>query len=173
MDWQQILIPSGSLVELVVRGTIMYLGLFIVLRVILNRQAGSVGLSDLLLVILIANAAQNGMSDDYQSVTEGLVLVGTIVFWSYAIDWLGYRFPRLQRLVRPPPLRLVKDGQMLHRNMRRELITEDELMSQLRQQGIDDIGRVKEAFMEGDGRISAIAQEPEPARGTPEKKEVG
>jgi uncharacterized membrane protein YcaP (DUF421 family) len=170
MDWKQIFIPSGSLIELVLRGTLVYLSLFIILRVMLNRQAGSIGISDLLLVMLIANAAQNAISDDYKSVTEGVVLVITIVGWSYALDWLGYRFPQLQRFLRPPPLRLIKDGQILHRNLRRELITEEELMSQIRQQGIDDISRIKEAVMEGDGRVSVVTEEPEPARGTPDRK---
>jgi len=172
MDWKQILVPSGSLLELVVRGTLIYLSLFVILRVMLNRQSGGIGISDLLLVMLIANAAQNAISADYHSVTEGVVLVITIVFWSYALDWLGYRFPRFQRFLRPPPLLLVKDGQVLPRNLRRELITEDELMSQLRQQGIDDVARIKEAFMESDGRISAVTQEPEPARGTDDQKVV-
>jgi uncharacterized membrane protein YcaP (DUF421 family) len=99
-----------------------------------------------------------------------VVLVITIVGWSYALDWLGYRFPQLQRFLRPPPLRLIKDGQILHRNLRRELITEEELMSQIRQQGIDDISRIKEAVMEGDGRVSVVTEEPEPARGSPDRK---
>lgn len=172
MDWNQIFVPSGSLIELVVRGTLVYLAMFIILRVILNRQAGSIGISDLLLVMLLANAAQNAISDDYTSVTEGVVLIVTIVFWSYALDWLGYRFPRFQRFLRPPPLLLVKDGQLLPRNLRRELITEDELMSQLRQQGIDDLQRIKEAFMEGDGRISVVTHEAESGRGTNDRKVV-
>lgn len=80
----------------------------------------------------------------------------TIIFWNYALDWLGYRFPRFRRFVHPSPLPLVKDGRMLRQNMRRELMTEDELMSQLREQGVDDISKVKEARMEGDGRVSVI-----------------
>lgn len=170
MNWEQLFIPSGSLIELVVRGTLMYLSIFVMLRVMLNRQAGAISISDLLLVVLIADAAQNAISADYHSLTEGLVLVGTIVFWSYALDWLGYRFPRLQRFLRPPPLLLVKDGQVQRRNLRRELITVDELMSQVREQGVDDLARVKEAYMEGDGRISVITYEQEPARGPEERQ---
>ncbi len=64
------------------------------------------------MIALIADAAQNAMSSDYKSITEGIVLVGTIVFWDYALDWLAFRFPRFQRLVRPAPLLLIKDGRM-------------------------------------------------------------
>src|SRR3712207_8501617 len=50
----------------------------------------------------------------------------TIIFWSYFLDWLGYQFPQIQRFIHPAPLPLVRNGQMLQRNMRRELITKGE-----------------------------------------------
>jgi len=120
---------------------------------------GAFSISDLLMVVLIADAAQNAMSAGYTSVTDGLILVATIIFWSYALDWLGYRFPGFQKLVHPPPLPLVRDGRMLARNLRRELITVDELMSHLREQGVKDLRKVKSAAMEGDGRISVVTRE--------------
>ena len=92
------------------------------------------------------------------------MLIATIVFWNYALDWLGHRFPRVERLLHPPPLLLIKDGRLLRRNMRQELVTEEELMSHLRQQGIAELAQVKEAYMEGDGQISIIPRE-QPARG--------
>ncbi len=98
-----------------------------------------------------------------------MFLVATIVCWNYALDWLGYRVPWLQRFLRPPALLLVKDGRMLPRNMRRELITKDELMSHLREQGTDNLADVKEAYMEGDGRISVICREVQTS-GTPERQ---
>ena len=75
------------------------------------------------------------MSAGYTSVTDGLILVATIIFWSYALDWLAYHFPRFVSLQHPSPKPLVQDGEMVARNMRRELITVDELMSHLREQG--------------------------------------
>ena len=134
----------------------MYLALFFLLRVILKRQAGTLGMTDLLLITLLADASQNGMAGDYKSLPDGIVLVATIIFWSYALDWLSFKSPRFQRLIEPPPLPLIKNGQLLRRNMRRELITEADLMGQLREQGISDISRVKEAYIESDGRISIL-----------------
>jgi len=92
-------------------------------------------------------------------VTDGIILVTTIIFWSYALDWFGYRFPFFQRLLHPPPVPLVRDGRMLARNMRRELITVDELMSHMREQGVKDLGEVQSAHIEGDGRISVITRD--------------
>jgi uncharacterized membrane protein YcaP (DUF421 family) len=158
IDWKAVFVPTVSILEIVLRGTLVYLLLFFVLRV-LRRQAGALGISDLLVVVLIADAAQNAMSSEYKSVTEGAALVGTIVAWDYSLDWLGYRFPALRRLLRPAPLPLVKDGRALRRNMRSEMVSMDELMSQLREQGVEDISEVKQCHLEGDGHISVIKRE--------------
>ncbi|HEX6608996.1 MAG TPA: YetF domain-containing protein [Chloroflexia bacterium] len=156
IDWRRLFVPELPILEILIRGTVIYLGIFILLRLVLKRETGTLGITDLLVVVFLADAAQNAMAGDYHSITEGLILVGTIVFWSYALSWLGYRFPRVQRFINPPPLLLVKEGRMIPRNLRQELLTSDELMSQLRQQGVRDLAEVKEAFMEGDGRISVI-----------------
>ena len=89
------------------------------------------------------------MGKGYKSVPEGVLLVLTIVFWDFALDWLGYRFKLFAWLTRPPPLALIEDGRMLLRNMRRELITKEELLSQIREQGLDDIAQVREKGISG------------------------
>ncbi len=159
IDWRAVFVPSNSVLEIVVRGTLTYLALFTLMRVVLKRETGTVSLADLLMIVLIADASQNAMASEYKSVTEGVVLVMTLVFWNYALDWLGHRFPAFGRLVHPPPLGLIEDGRLLRRNMRREMITEDEMMSHLREQGVDEVSQVKAAYMEGDGRISVIKAE--------------
>jgi len=155
IDWHAVFVPTVSVVEIIFRGTLVYLLLFTVLRV-LRREAGGIGIADVLVIVLVADAAQNAMASEYKSVTEGAVLVGTIVFWNYTLDFLGYRFPRFQRLIRPAALPLIKNGRMLRKNMKSEMITEEELLGQLRQQGIDDVRGVKTCCLEGDGRISVI-----------------
>jgi uncharacterized membrane protein YcaP (DUF421 family) len=159
VEWRAMVTPEVALLEIVIRGTVIYLALFALLRFVLNRQAGTVGIADLLVVVLIADAAQNAMASDYTSLPDGILLVATIVFWSYALDWLGFHFPTIQRIVRPPALPLVRNGELLRRNMRQELITEGELMSQLRLQGADDLSQVKSAHMESDGRISFVMKD--------------
>jgi uncharacterized membrane protein YcaP (DUF421 family) len=155
IDWDSVFVPTVSVLEIVLRGTFIYLLLFFVLRV-LRREAGALGISDLLVVVLIADAAQNAMAGEYKSITEGAVLVGTIVAWDFFLDWLGYRFPAVQRLLRPAPLPLIKEGRVLRQNLRQEMITLEELMSQLREQGVESVGEVKRCCLEGDGRVSVI-----------------
>jgi uncharacterized membrane protein YcaP (DUF421 family) len=156
IDWNSVFIPSLGIAEIVVRGTLMYLGLFIVLRFMARRQAGHFGPADLLVIVLIADAAQNGLGKEYQAVTEGLVLVMTIVAWDYIIDWLTYRFPRLRRVLIPSSLTLIKDGRIVEKALRKEMLAMEELASQLRQQQVEDIAEVKLAKLEGDGRLSVI-----------------
>src|ERR1043165_2780119 len=96
VDWNSVFVPALGIAEIVVRGTLMYLGLFIVLRFMARRQAGRYGPADLLVIVLIADATQNGLGKEYQSVTEGLVLVITIVAWEYLLDWPAYRYSSLR-----------------------------------------------------------------------------
>lgn len=166
VDWHTVFVPDVPILEIFVRGTITYLALFTLLRAVLKRQSGNVAITDLLVIVLIADAAQNAMSSDYKSLPDGILLVGTIILWSFILDWLGYHVPTIGRFVHPPPLLLIRDGKLLRHNMRQELITKEELMSQLREQGIDDVARVKCAHIEGDGHLSVVStdekQHPKP-----------
>ncbi|MGV9674956.1 DUF421 domain-containing protein [Nocardia sp. NPDC003482] len=156
IDWEALFAPQTPPLEMVLRGTVMYLTLFALLRVVLKRETGATGMTDLLVVVLIADAAQNAMAGDYKSITDGVVLVAVIVGWSYLLNYAAYRWHWAARLIRPEPLRLVRDGRLLRRNMRQELITEAELLGKLREQGIDDLTDVHQAWMESDGQISLI-----------------
>lgn len=156
LDWQSIFASTVSPFELILRGSLIYLGIFIVLRVFLRRVAGNVTMADLLMMVLLADAAQNAMADAYDSITDGGILVGTIIFWNYALDRLGFHIPTIGRFVHPDPLLLVDNGRVLWRNMRREYITEAELLSQMRERGVEELADVKRAYIEGDGRISII-----------------
>lgn len=156
VDWEHLLVPSTPLIETVLRGSAIYLGLYLILRVLLKRQSGTLGISDLLVVVLIADAAQNGMADDYTSITDGLVLVVVIVGWAWLLDWASFRFRWFENLLRPSPLTLIDRGRVQRDAMRRELVSMSELRSQLREQGVDDISKVKSACMEPDGRLSVV-----------------
>jgi uncharacterized membrane protein YcaP (DUF421 family) len=156
MDWKSVFSLDMPVFEIVLRGSIMYIALFVLFRIVLKRQTGSLGMTDLLLITLIADASQNALAGEYKSVPSGIILVCTIVFWSYTLDWLGFKFSWFQRLTEPPPLPLIKEGKPLRRNMRKELISEDELKSQLREQGVDEWEKVKVAYIESDGHISVV-----------------
>jgi len=156
IEWAELIIPTHSLAEIALRGTVMYLSLFVILRFVMVRQSSTIGIADILVIVVIADAAQNGFSKEYKSITEGILLVLTIVFWNLFLNWISYRFKTLEWLLSPPPLPLIKNGRMNRRNMRQEFITEDELRGQLRQQGVSELAEVQDACLEANGELSVI-----------------
>jgi len=150
------LTPDVSVLETIVRGVFMYLAIFALLRVILRGRTSAVSVSDLLVLVLISDAAQNAMAADYLSITSGLVLVSTIVITSFVMDWLAFRFDGMRRFVHPEHKPLVVDGRVLRKALAEELMTEEELMTQLRLNGVEDPTEVKAAYLEGNGAISVI-----------------
>ena len=168
IDWHTVFVPTGSVVELVLRATVMYLLILAGFR-IFRRDAGSLSVSDLLVVVLIADAAQNGMAGEYKSLTEGAIVVSTIFAWNYILDWMAYRFRFVYWLLHPPSLLLIRNGQILYRNLRSQLITRQDLREQLREQGVESIESVKTCYLESDGRISVIQEDSGQRSRVPEK----
>jgi uncharacterized membrane protein YcaP (DUF421 family) len=159
VDWHAMFSPQHSLLELFLRGTIMYLVIFVLLRLVVRRQVGGIGMTDILVIVLIAEVTGNGISDNFQSVVESTTLIGTVLFWSTLIEWLQSRYPVFERLARDPKLKLIENGRMLRKNMREEFVSVEELMAQLREKGLEDCSEVKAAYMEADGRISVIRRD--------------
>jgi uncharacterized membrane protein YcaP (DUF421 family) len=93
------------------------------------------------------------------SVSEILLMIGLIVAWSYVFDLLEYRFPSLGRIFRDRQTLLIQNGRLLRGNMRRDMITEEELIAVLRKEGIDDPSMAQSACLEADGEISVIKKE--------------
>jgi len=96
------------------------------------------------------------MAGEYRTISDGVVLVLTLLGWNVLLDWLAFRFRWFNRFAEPRPLPLVREGQVMHRNLRRQFLTEDDLMSKLRQHGCEDLSAVKAARLEPDGEFSVI-----------------
>ena|SRR5436190_1198739 len=155
IDWAKLFVPSSSIAEIVVRGTVIYLALFLAMRFLPRRAIGSVGTSDILVIVLISETVSNAMQGGADTLTDGLLLAAVILALATLIDYLDYEFPTWN-LGSAKPLELVRDGKMLHQNLAREHITEEEVLSQLRQHGLDSAAPVAVARLEGDGRMSVI-----------------
>ncbi|SEQ92423.1 Protein of unknown function [Solimonas aquatica] len=155
VDWRSLFIPSGSLLEIVIRGSCIYLLLIFLLRA-LRREAGQIGIADVLVIVIIADAAQNAMAGTYNSITEGVLLILTIMGWDYLLDYLSLYSPRVRRWLHPDPLLLIQDGRIRPRNLRRAMISQAELLSRLRQDGLESESDVERCYLEGDGHISVI-----------------
>ena len=161
-DWFAMFGLSVPVLEQIIRGTITYLVLVLLMRLVGRREAGGLGLTDVLVVVLVADAASSGLTGSADSIADGMVLACTILFWSVVVDAASYRWPWFSTLVKAQPRTLIRDGELNRSSMRRELMSEDEVISQLRLPGIEDPARVARAFMEPNGMVSIIRNEDEP-----------
>ena len=149
--------PTVPLIEAFLRGTVIYLALFAMMRFLAQRGAvAGASLTDLLVLVLITEAATNSLAADYNSITDGIILAAIVIFWSYAVDWLSFHFRPIRRLAYPRPVKLIENGEFVRENMKRELVTEEQLRGQLRVEGVEDVEEVKEASIERNGQISVV-----------------
>jgi uncharacterized membrane protein YcaP (DUF421 family) len=160
-DWLAFLIPSLHLAELFLRGSVTYLGLAVLLRLVGRREAGGLGLTDLLVVLLAVDAASTGLTGEASTLGDSFVLVCTVLIWSVGVDYLSYRWPRFGRLFKASPRPLIRGGKLDRRAMRRELMSDEEVISQLRLHGIEAIDRVERAYIEPNGMVSVVLRAPE------------
>jgi len=158
MDWQGLFEPH-NVVENVIRASTIYVLLVLLLRFLPNRKTGSLGPGDLLVIVLLATVVTGALNRDVSSITDAVVMIATIVAWSFVTDILANRVPFLRRLVHSSPVEVVRDGEVLSRNLRREFMTDEELRAQLRLQGVEDETDVAHAYIEHDGRMSVIRRD--------------
>lgn len=157
IDWYGLFAIEAPVAELFVRGTVIYLLLFLAMRVLPRRTIGTMSAADVLVVVMISETVGGGLYGKEGSISAGLVVAATVLFWAFVVDYVDYKFPRL-RLAGGAALQLVVDGRLLRENMARQQITEDEVLSQLRQHGLASLREVAAAYLEPDGHISVIAR---------------
>ena len=156
IDWGELFGLSVPALELVIRGSAIYWFLFFIFRFILRREIGSIGITDVLFVVIIADAAQNAMAGEYKSITDGFILIATIAAWNVLLDWLNFKFPTLRSVIEARPLLLVHNGSLVVHNLSKELLTQEEVLAKLRGQGVENLEDVKAAYLENDGTVSVI-----------------
>ncbi|HKO89095.1 MAG TPA: YetF domain-containing protein [Burkholderiales bacterium] len=154
-NWSVIFAPETPLLELIVRGTVLYFAILILVRVMPRRTGGELATMDLVFVLLIAEAAAHALGG-YSAVADGLIVIATLMGWNYLLNFLSFYSPTIERLVSAQPLQIVRNGRLLRRNMRKEFLTEEELMERLRQDGVENIADIKAAYVESEGNISII-----------------
>jgi Predicted membrane protein len=155
VDWSKLFVPNDSVLEMFIRGTLMFFAIYALMR-FFRRQSGALGMADLLVIVVIADAGSNGMTGEGFSITESVIVITVIVLWDWAFDWLGFKSKLAAKILDPEPLELIKNGRVLRRNLDSEMMTEEELAAQLRLQGIENAADVKQACLEGNGEISII-----------------
>jgi uncharacterized membrane protein YcaP (DUF421 family) len=156
IDWNALFAPETPWLELFIRGTVTFFVLMVLMRFVGQREARGLGLSDLLVVVLVGSAAGISLTGDGDKLQDGLIPGATVLFWSVAVDAAAYRWPRLARILKGHPRSLIIDGRLNRHAMRREFISLEELESQLRVHGFDDVSQVRRAYLEPGGELSFV-----------------
>lgn len=142
--------------DLVVRAVVIFVVIWIVTRAVGRRELGSMEPFDVILLVVIGDMVQQGITQSDNSMTGAITVVCTIALLTVVMSWLSFRFPRLRPALEGEPLVLVHDGELVRRNMRRERLTVEELHAEARMASIDDLSEVRLAVLETSGRISFV-----------------
>lgn len=145
--------------EFVLRATIIYVMLLVLLRVGGKKQIGEMSPIDLVLLLILSETVQNSMNAGDQSITGGAILATTLVLLSNLTDRLIFRSKKVERIIEGVPKLLIHNGRILQKNMDEEKVTHGDLMESLRKSGVIDSSKVHYAFLETDGKISVIKYE--------------
>ncbi len=146
--------------EIAIRATLVYLALILLVRVIPKRNAGHISPNDLLTLIVVGTLSTDAIIGGSTSVLDILLMVTIVLAWSWVVDRVEYRIPAFRRLLRHESSILIEGGRLNRRNMRREMVTEEELMAALRKAGVESPAGVRSAWLEADGEISVIRADP-------------
>jgi len=142
--------------DLVIRAVVVFFFIFLVTRIVGRRQLGELEPFDLILLVVLGDLVQQGITQSDQSVTGTLIVISTISLLSVAVSWAAFHFKALRVLTEGEPIVLVRDGQPILRNMRRERITLADIREEARQSQIASIADLQWAILENDGQISCI-----------------
>ena len=142
--------------DIALRGVVLYVFVVFLLRVIGRRELSSLSAIDLVLLIVLGDAIQQGLTQDDYSVTGALIAVSTIALMQLGSSYLSFRSSRMRTVLEGDPMVVVQDGKPVARNLRRLRMTTDELAEEARGQGIASLNEVRWAITEASGTVSFI-----------------
>ena len=142
--------------DIVLRTILVFFVMLLLTRVIGRRELSSLQPFDLILLIVLGDAVQQGLTQDDYSITGAFLVIFTFALLQVSVSWLGYKVPRTRPVLEGEPLIIVQDGELVERNLKRERLTSEEVAEAARQNGIAHLSEVRWAVLETSGVISFI-----------------
>jgi uncharacterized membrane protein YcaP (DUF421 family) len=142
--------------DLVLRAAVIWLFVYLVTRAVGKRELNSLEPFDLIMLVVLGDLIQQGVTQDDYSVTGALLVVSTVVLLTTLFSYLNWRVPRLRRYLEGEPIVVVQDGEPIERNMKRERLTIEEIAEEARGQQIASLSEIKWAVLENSGKLSFI-----------------
>jgi uncharacterized membrane protein YcaP (DUF421 family) len=142
--------------DLVIRAAVIFGFIFLVTRIAGRRQLSEFEPFDVILLVVLGDLVQQGITQSDESVTGTLIVISTITLLSVLVGWLSFRFARVRLIIEGEPIILIHDGQLIEANLRRERLTRNDLEEEARQQQLASLDQIRWAILEDGGTISII-----------------
>ena len=144
--------------DLVIRATVVFFFIFLITRIAGRRELSSLEPFDVILLVVLGDLVQQGITQSDESVTGTLIVISTITLLSVSVSWLSFRSRCVRLVTEGQPIVLVQDGEIIEDNMRRERLTRGDIEEEARKQQIASLTDVRWAILEKAGSISFIPQ---------------
>ena len=142
--------------QIVVRASVMFVFMFVALRVMGRKELAELSAFELILLIVMGDLIQQGVTQQDNSLTGAIVAISTFIVWMLALSYASFRSKRVQRILEGRPVLIMRDGKVLDEMLRYERLTTDEVEDAAREQGIGDLSLVQFGVLEADGSFSFI-----------------
>jgi uncharacterized membrane protein YcaP (DUF421 family) len=142
--------------DLVIRAIVVFFFIFLVTRIAGRRELSAMEPFDLILLVVLGDLVQQGITQSDESVTGTLIVISTVTLLSVAVSWISFRSSRIRPVTEGEPIVLVQDGQIIQRNLRRERLTHGDIEEEARRQQIASVADIRWAILEREGSISII-----------------
>jgi uncharacterized membrane protein YcaP (DUF421 family) len=146
--------------DIFLRATVIFIALYLLVRLMGKRELGQMTPFELIVLVVIGDLIQQGVTQNDFSLTGAIIAISTIAFWALVMSWLSYLSPRAERILEGEPRVVVRDGELLESNLRRNRLTRSEIESEMRLAGIARMEDVAWAILEPRGKISFIQRSP-------------
>jgi uncharacterized membrane protein YcaP (DUF421 family) len=144
--------------DIALRAAFAYGFVFLITRVVGRRELTSLEPFDLVLLIVVGDLVQQGITQSDYSLTGIVIAISTMAMLTVLVSWVSFRFPRMRPVLDGEPIVIVRDGKPIERNLKRERVTLKEVEAEARLQQIDSLGKVKWAVLETTGQISFLVE---------------
>ena len=150
--------------DIVLRATVMFFVLFLLIRLLGKRELGQMTPFEFVVLVVLGDLIQQGVTHNDFSLTGATLAISTFAFWALILSWTTYLFPRAKDLLDGAPRVVVRDGEIVSENLRRDRLTRDEILSEMRLAGIGRMSDVAWAILEPQGKMSFIRKDDGDAR---------
>lgn len=156
VDWLSLWQPDVNLFEVMLRSSAVFLFAQLVLRLAGRKELGRSSTFDIVLLLLISVCLRKAIVSDDDSLTSAFVALGTMGAWDRFFSWLAMRSHRAAVVLSGKPVELVREGRVNEANLRKSLMSRDELLSRLREHGTESLRKVRLAYLEPDGKVTFL-----------------